>query len=331
MQKNVIIALAVIGTLTAGYFLFRSKPVDVKPTGLKNIYNQWKVDWKINVGSAEDEYRFKVFSSNYEQITQHNELLGSSYKKGLNGFTHITDEEFSAIYLGADVQEKVGNVTTTTLKTDNLKASVDWKSYMNPVKNQAKCGSCWAFSAVAGIEATYSVVKGTRLDLSEQELVDCSWSYGNNGCNGGFKDQAFQYVIQVGGLASQQDYPYKAADGTCKTTGFTRSGKISSYTTVTPWDPEALKAALSKQPVTVSVRATIWKAYSTGIINDVSCGTETNHAVIAVGYNTEGPIPYYVIRNSWGPSWGEEGHIRIGIQGGIGICGVQRTPYYPNI
>jgi hypothetical protein len=330
MQKTVLIALAVVGTLTAGYFLFRNKPsqsVDVNPTALRDVYNQWKLNYKINVGAAEDDYRFRVFSSNYDQINQHNRLLGKTYKQGLNAFTHLTQEEFNAIYLGADLTENAGNATV--LPTNNLKATVDWRDKMNPVKNQGRCGSCWAFSAVAAIEATHSVTKGSRLDLSEQELVDCSGAYGNMGCNGGLKDQAFRYVIAKKGLAAQKDYPYTAADGTCKTSGFQRIGKISSYVTVTPRDPEALKAALNIQPVAVSVKADTWKSYSSGIINDNSCGTATNHAVIAVGYNTEGSVPHYVVRNSWGPAWGESGHVRVGIQGGIGICGIQKSPFYP--
>ena len=335
MQKNVLIALAIVGTLTAGFFLFRNKPsqtVDVNPTALRDIYNQWKANYNIKVGASEDDYRFKVFAANYEAINQHNSKE-STYKLGLNQFTHQTDEEFAAVYLNSDLPESA-SVNTTVFKVDkasNLKTNVDWRAKMNPVKNQGKCGSCWAFSAVAGIEGAYSVLKGTKLDLAEQELVDCSAAYGNKGCNGGLKDNAFKYVVKVGGLASQKDYPYKAADGTCKTSGFTRYGKISSYTTVNPWDPESLKGALNKQPVTVSVKADTWKAYTTGIINDDSCGTATNHAVIAVGYNTEGNVPYYVIRNSWGPGWGEQGHVRVGIQGGIGICGVQKSPFFPNI
>jgi len=330
MQKNVLIALAVVGTLTAGYFLFRNKPtqsVDVNPTALKDIYNQWKLNYKINVGAAEDDYRFKVFSSNYDQVNQHNKLLGKTYKLGLNGFSHLTQEEFNAIYLGADLQANTGNATV--LPTNNLKTNVDWREKLNPIKNQGQCGSCWAFSAVAAIEATHSITKSNLLDISEQELVDCSGSYGNFGCSGGLKDQAFRYVINRGGLAAQKDYPYTAVDGTCKTSGFQRIGKISKYVTVTPSNPEALKAALNIQPVAVSVKADTWKSYSSGIINDASCGTATNHAVLAVGYNTEGSIPYYVVRNSWGAKWGESGHVRIGIQGGIGICGIQRSPFYP--
>ena len=332
MQKNVLIALAIVGTLTAGFFLFRNKPsqtVDANPTALRDIYNQWKVNYKINVGASEDDYRFKVFASNYEQITEHNNKE-STYKLGLNEFTHLTDEEFSAVYLSSDVPETVLE-NATTFEANNLKTSVDWRAKMNPVKNQHRCGSCWAFSAVAGIEAAWSVTKGKLMDLSEQELVDCAGSFGNHGCNGGAKDAAFRYVIKAGGLASQKDYPYTGVDGKCKTSGFTRIGKISSYTTVTPQNPDALKAALNKQPVSVSVRADTWKSYSSGIINSASCGTATNHAVIAVGYNTEGSIPYYVVRNSWGPAWGEKGHVRIGIQNGIGICGIQKAPFYPNV
>lgn len=337
MQKNVLIALAIIGTLTAGLLLFRgqqAKKDETNPDALREIYNQWKVTFKINVGAAEDNYRYKVFSSNYGKINEHNKLLGRTYSLGLNPFTHLTQEEFAATHLGLKVPKNIQK-NVLPLSTDNLKETVDWAPKMNKVKNQGQCGSCWAFSAVGAIEGLHSVVKGNLMDLSEQELVDCAGSFGNEGCNGGLMDSAFQYVMSVGGLASQEDYPYTATDGKCKT-GLKRYGKITNFADVPANSSAALKAAIAKQPVAVAIEADTFtfQGYSGGVINDNSCGTNLDHGVIAVGYSdgdsdNEASIPYYKVRNSWGASWGEGGHVRIGIKDGAGICGIQQMASYP--
>jgi len=335
MQKNVLIALAVIGTLTAGFFLFRSQPkktVDVEASALKDIYNQWKVNYKINVGAAEDSYRFKVFSSNYAKITQHNRLLGRSYNLGLNAFTHLTQEEFSATRLGLKISKKVApkNLTNVVLPTDNLKTQVDWTPKLNAIKDQGQCGSCWAFSAVGAIEGLHSVKKGNLFNLAEQELVDCSGSYGNEGCNGGLMDSAFQYVIDTKGLATQKEYPYTATDGQCKS-GLSKNAPISSFVDVTVNSAAALKAAVAQQPVSVAIEADTFtfQGYTGGVINSAACGTNLDHGVVAVGYNDEASTPYYKVRNSWGQSWGESGYVRIGIKDGAGICGIQMAASYP--
>jgi hypothetical protein len=332
MQKTVLIALAVVGTLTAGFFLFRNKPtqtVDVNTTALKDVYNQWKVNYKINVGAAEDDFRFKVFSTNYGKITQHNRLLGRSYSMGLNPFTHLTQEEFSATHLGFKAPKNFTR-NVTALPTENLQANVDWRGQMNAVKNQGQCGSCWAFSAVGALEGLHSVKKGQLNNLSEQELVDCSTSYGNMGCNGGLMDYAFQYVIDNQGLASQKDYAYTGVDGTCKT-GKARNAPITGFTDVTVNSAAALKAAIAQQPVAVAFEADTFtfQAYTSGVINDSSCGTQLDHGVVAVGYDDAANPPYYLVRNSWGASWGDAGHVKIGIQDGAGICGIQKMASYP--
>jgi hypothetical protein len=332
MQKNTLIALAIVGTLITGFFLFGSQPkqtVDVETSALKDIYNQWKVNYKINVGAAEDDYRFKVFSSNYAKIVNHNRLLGKTYKLGLNAFTHLTQEEFSATRLGLKTPKSAPR-NTSALPTNNLKTTVDWAPKLNAIKDQGQCGSCWAFSAVGALEGVHSVLKGNLYNLAEQELVDCSGSFGNQGCNGGLMDSAFEYIISVGGLAVQTDYPYTATDGQCKS-GLTRIAPITKYVDVTANDPAALKAAIARQPVSVAIEADTFtfQGYTGGVINDASCGTNLDHGVVAVGYNDEASTPYYKVRNSWGASWGEAGHVRIGIQDGAGICGIQLMSSYP--
>jgi KDEL-tailed cysteine endopeptidase len=335
MQKTVLIALAVIGTLTTGYFLFRNKPtknVDVNTTALKDIYNQWKLNYKINVGAAEDSYRFNVFSTNYAKITQHNRLLGRSYNLGLNPFTHLTQEEFAATRLGFKASKKNATRNVTALPTSNLTTSVDWRAKLNAIKDQGQCGSCWAFSAVGALEGLHSISKSNLYNLAEQELVDCSSSYGNLGCSGGLMDYAFQYIIDKKGIAATTDYPYTAVDGTCKT-GKARSAPISGFVDVTVNSPAALKAAIAKQPVSVAIEADTFtfQAYTSGVINDSSCGTNLDHGVVAVGYDDAANPPYYLVRNSWGASWGDKGHVKIGIQNGAGICGIQLAASYPTL
>jgi len=344
MQKTALIALAIIGTLATGFIVFRhhnkqASPIEdfkVQEKFMRDIYNQWKYQYKINVGAAEDDYRFMVFSSNYAKIFEHNRLLGRGYSLGLNAFSHLTQEEFSATHLGykLPVGKSAYRRNITELSSDNLKGHADWRSKMNPVKDQGQCGSCWAFSAVGAFEGLNSVKFGNLQSFSEQELVDCSGSYGNEGCNGGLMDNAFKYIKNVGGLALEKDYKYTAADGTCKK-NLHRQGKLTGFTDVKANSAKALMAALEQQPVSVAIEAdtTVFQSYTGGIISGSACGTNLDHGVVAVGYNsnsTNGQKPYYIVRNSWGASWGEEGHVRLAITGeDAGTCGIHKAASYP--
>jgi len=144
-------------------------------------------------------------------------------------------------------------------------------------------------------------------------------------------DYAFQYIKDKKGIAKQTEYKYTAADGSCKTTGTTRNGQISGFVDVKVNSAAALKAAIAQQPVAVAIEADTFtfQSYTSGVINDSSCGTNLDHGVVAVGYNDQDRIPYYIVRNSWGTSWGDKGHVKIGIQDGAGICGIQMAASYP--
>jgi len=176
------------------------------------------------------------------------------------------------------------------------------------VKNQGGCGSCWAFSAVSAAEAYFATVKGQKgLDLSEQQLVDCSKA--NYGCNGGWPDKALSWVA-ANGLTTQSAYPYAGRDQTCKTS--TGAYKISSVQKVTA-SAASLQSAINQRPVSVCVDASKWSQYSSGVMS--SCGTSRNHAVTAFGYTSS----YWKIKNSWGTGWGESGYIRLAMGDTCGV------------
>jgi len=208
--------------------------------------------------------------------------------------------------------------------------SVDWrqKGVVLPVKNQGQCGSCWAFSAVSALESLNAIKNGNLVSLSEQQLVDCAGAYGNEGCNGGLMDTAFAYVRDKG-ICASADYPYTARDGTCKESRCTAAFKISGYGQIPEGDEKLQLQAIANSPVSVSVEAGTFafQFYSGGVLDDPSCGKRLDHGITAVGYDMTAPKPYYIVRNSWGSSWGELGYVRIVF--GKGMCGIADDSSFP--
>ena len=254
---------------------------------------------------------------------------------GATKFADLTHEEFSAKYLGGYKPKATRNVVH--LPTDSLPASVDWVTAgaVTPVKNQGQCGSCWSFSTTGSIEGAHYLATKNLVSLSEQQLVDCSTGspYDNEGCDGGSMDAAFQYVIATGGLETEAEYPYTAEDGTCVVKTNSLAVSIKSYQDVQENSESALMAAVAQQPVSVAVDAnTLWQLYFGGII-EFLCGTSLDHGVLAVGYgtSTDGTL-YWLVKNSWGADWGEDGYIRLKrnpTSTNGGMCGIAMDPSYP--
>lgn len=218
---------------------------------------------------------------------------------------------------------------------DDLPASVDWreKGAVAPVKNQGQCGSCWAFSTVGAVEGINQIVTGELISLSEQELVDCDKAY-NQGCNGGLMDYAFDFIKKNGGIDTETDYPYTARDGKCDQNRKKNAKVVSidGYEDVPENDEQALKKAVAHQPVSVAIEAggRAFQLYESGVFTGL-CGTDLDHGVVAVGYGTEDGNDYWIVRNSWGSSWGEAGYIRLHRNANVttGKCGIALEASYP--
>mmetsp|Transcript_44963 Transcript_44963/g.95864 ORF Transcript_44963/g.95864 Transcript_44963/m.95864 type:complete len:468 (-) Transcript_44963:80-1483(-) len=330
MLRSLIAAVALTGAQAQGI------PIDLWPQFEKYI----KDFDKVYASAEEKEARFQAFSENYNYILEEN-AKGHSYELGLNHFTDMSTDEFGMTHFGmqkpsADKlwgslpylgQHKVGNAS--------LPASMDWttKGAVTPVKNQAQCGSCWAFSSTGSLEGAWEIATGQHVSLSEQQLVDCAQRFGEQGCNGGLMDGAFQYA-ETAAMCTEDSYPYEGKNGICKMssckTGIPKGGVVG-YKDVKQQDEQALMSAVAQQPVSVAIEAdkTVFQTYSSGILTG-NCGTTLDHGVLVVGYGTDGGKDYWLVKNSWGASWGVNGYVKV-LRGkaGPGECGIKMQASYP--
>lgn len=308
------------------------------------VFKQWKKAFdKEYPDIMEEAYRFGIFAENWRYINDVN-MKHLGYELGLNQFADLTSREFRF-----HVHGKLGSCLKPHQKAANVlefiagkqveapPASVDWskKGVVTPVKNQGQCGSCWAFSTTGSIESAFAIKTGKLVSLSEQQLVDCSRSYGNMGCNGGLMDNAFKYVKAEGGLCSESEYAYHAKDGTCKASSCgTKYDAITGYTDVAHDSEQALMAAVAKGPVSIAIEAdqSAFQFYKRGVLSG-NCGTRLDHGVLVVGYGSEMGKDYWKVKNSWGATWGSEGYVLIcrncNKNGRAGECGILEEPSYP--
>uniref|UniRef100_G3WEW8 Cathepsin S n=1 Tax=Sarcophilus harrisii TaxID=9305 RepID=G3WEW8_SARHA len=220
----------------------------------------------------------------------------------------------------------------------NLEHSMGLHSYdlsMNHLSDMGTCGSCWAFSAVGALEAQLKLKTGKLVSLSAQNLVDCSTNekYENHGCNGGCMTEAFQYIIDNNGIDSDASYPYKAKDGKCQYNPANRAATCSRYTELPYGSEDALKEAVAnKGPVSVGIDASLpsFFLYKSGVYYDPSCTQNVNHGVLVTGYGNLDGKDYWLVKNSWGLSFGDKGYIRIARNRG-NHCGIANFPSYPEI
>lgn len=284
-------------------------------------------------------YRQEVFLRNMKYIESHNMAAQNGVVFAMNRFGDLTQEEFENLYLGRNgslILDKTRSCTTQQDCIYSADEEWDWRDHgaVTSVKNQGQCGSCWSFSAAGAMEGAWAIETGNLIDMSEQQLMDCSKYYGNMGCNGGLMDSAFRYAIDQG-MCSLESVPYTARDGSCTTEvdSCERVAKFSQCHDVTPNDEVSLKCAVYRQPVSVAIEADTrtFQFYSSGVLDSTSCGTDLDHGVLVVGYGNEHGTKYWIVKNSWGEDWGEGGYIRIGRTDSTntpGICGIAMQPSF---
>lgn len=309
---------------------------------LKLEWIDYKNEHSKEYGVNEELARYTIWKMNKDIIQEHNRLAdkGSfSFWLKMNEFGDMTNKEFVQIYNGYRVDLKKQSAHRKMFTYNpyaEVPESIDWreKGYVTPVKNQGQCGSCWAFSTTGSLEGQHFNATGKLVSLSEQNLVDCSRSFGNMGCNGGLMDSAFEYIKNNSGIDTEASYSYRGKDEKCEFKPSSVGATLSSYVDVESKNEEALKQALGTYgPVSVAIDAShiSFQLYSHGVYHSYFCSqSRLDHGVLAVGYGTDSKKgrDYWWVKNSWGPKWGDKGYIRMS-RNRKNNCGIATQASFP--
>lgn len=301
----------------------------------------------------EERFRYKIYIDNRHKIAKHNTKFHSNqvpYKLSINKYSDMLHSEFVRTLNGFNrsMSESSPNSvyktytkipeSITFIEPANVEVpkAVDWRSQgaVTDVKDQGHCGSCWSFSATGALEGQHYRKTKKLVSLSEQNLVDCSGSYGNNGCNGGLMDQAFQYIKDNGGIDTEKSYPYEGIDDTCHFNKQNVGATDKGFVDIPQGDEEAMKKAVATVgPISVAIDASheSFQFYSEGVYYEPECDSQQlDHGVLVVGYGTDEKTgeDYWLVKNSWGTSWGDKGYIRMA-RNKENHCGIATASSYP--
>ncbi|KAJ2942085.1 hypothetical protein O0L34_g11002 [Tuta absoluta] len=282
----------------------------------------------------EMQKRFAIFTQNVKKIHELNVYEMGTARYAVTQHADLTAEEFRKKYLGLDVSLRDENqlpMPEAAIPDVTLPDSFDWRDHdaVTEVKNQGGCGSCWAFSVTGNIEGQWKRHSGKLVSLSEQELVDCDKL--DNGCNGGLPDNAYRAIEQLGGLELEADYPYEAEDDKCAFNKTLSRVQISGAVNISSNETNMAKWLVQNGPISIGINANAMQFYVGGISHPwkMLCNpSNLDHGVLIVGYGIKNyplfnkKLPYWIVKNSWGPTWGEQGYYRV--YRGDGTCGVNQ-------
>jgi len=289
---------------------------------------------KFNKKYTADELfsRYGNFKDRLDTITEWNSQPGVTSTQGLHAYSDLSPSEMKAKLNGYKPRPKSSkNYRMPNTKVE-LPTSVDWRNSnaVTGVKDQGQCGSCWAFSTTGSVEGAWAIAKKTLVSLSEQQLMDCSQAEGNESCEGGLMDDAFQFIIDNNGICSEADYPYQEKDESCKK-GCKNVATISSFSDIPSGNETAMGYAVAQQPLSIAIEAdqSVFQNYQTGVLNSPACGTNLDHGVLIVGYGHDNTtnLDYWIVKNSWGKSWGMNGYVWLAR--GVNECGLDLAASYP--
>ncbi|KAI1731414.1 papain family cysteine protease domain-containing protein [Ditylenchus destructor] len=328
----------------------RRRSYNVKPSeSLKQLIQQGYQDWEaykgLNGKSFYDEdtenERMLAFLSSQQHIKKHNEQYEQgkvSFKLDANSIADLPFSEYQKLNGYRRIYgDPLRRNSSRFLAPHNVEVpeSMDWRDhgYVTEIKNQGMCGSCWAFSATGSLEGQHKRSKGALVSLSEQNLVDCSAAYGNNGCNGGLMDFAFQYIKENHGIDTENSYPYKARQKKCHFQRSSVGADDTGFMDLPEGDEDQLKIAVATQgPISVAIDAghRSFQLYKTGVYYEKECSSEQlDHGVLVVGYGTDPDHgDYWIVKNSWGTTWGEQGYVRMA-RNKNNHCGIATKASYP--
>ncbi|XP_036433805.1 cathepsin S, ortholog 1 [Colossoma macropomum] len=308
---------------------------------LDGYWTSWKTEFNKTYSSTREEVcRRAVWKKNVQDVMKHNEAASAgrrSYTMGINHLSDMSAEEVNA-QLNGLIEERPAlhevNHTFSFLSGSLPPPRMDWteKGLVTPVRNQGPCGSCWAFSAVGALEGQMKKKTGRLVPLSPQNLVDCSVTVGNHGCRGGYLSKSFTYIIRNKGIDSDSFYPYEHRDGTCRYAVKGKAGYCSGFQILPRNELVMMHAVATVGPISVGINAKLasFHRYKSGIYDDPACDPRSvNHAVLVVGYGQDKGQDYWLIKNSWGSAWGENGFVRMARN--KNQCGIANFAIFPTI